>query len=161
MYRRFHFSQHLQPTGVKILAVDHGDRKIGLAISDELGLVARPLTVVLHRSRAEDARAVARLAASERAGRIVVGLPLDDAGEEGYHAQRVRRWAGALNEVCDLPVEFWDESHSTAGATAVLRRKRRGRRRAAGQRPPAGGPDDAVAAAVILQSYLDAHRTPP
>jgi putative pre-16S rRNA nuclease len=138
---------------MRILAIDHGERKIGLAISDETGLVARPLTTLVHTARAADAEAVARLAAAEGAGRIVVGLPLDSDGAEGHQARRVRRWAEALGAACPLPVEFWDESHSTADALSI--------RRKTGHRRPAPAGEDAVAAAVILQNYLDAHRTPP
>jgi putative Holliday junction resolvase len=142
---------------LKVLAIDHGERKIGLAVSDELGLIARPLTILIHRSRAEDAQAVADLAAAEGAARIVVGLPLDAEGREGHQARLVRRWAEGLREACSLPVEFWDESLTTAAA-ADIRRETGARkpRRRAGSR---GDGDDAVAAAVLLQSYLDAHRT--
>jgi len=140
---------------VKILAIDHGARKIGLAISDESGLVARPLTILPHRSRVEDAQAVARLAAAEGVGLVVVGLPLGAEGESGPQSHRVRRWAEALREACSLPLEYWDESHSTQQAAAI-RRQTGKRRQRAGQ-----ADDDAVAAAVILQNYLDAHRTPP
>ena len=143
---------------MKILGIDPGARKIGLAISDETGLVARPLIVLTHRSRAEDAQAVARVAAAEGAGRIVVGSPLEADGAEGPRARRVRRWAGALDEACGLPVEFWDESFSTASANALLEETGRGWD---GRRRSTRNPEDAIAAAFILQSYLDAHRTPP
>lgn len=143
---------------MRILGIDHGERKIGLAISDETELLARPLKVLGHRSRAEDAKAIADLAAAEGAGQIVVGLPRQDDDEEGPQACRARRWAEGLREACGLPVEFWDESFSTAEAAKILQatgsRLRRGRRR--GKTTPR--PDDAIAAAVMLQGYLDARR---
>jgi putative Holliday junction resolvase len=136
---------------MRILAIDHGDCKIGLAISDETALIARPLTVLAHRSAADDAAEIAGLAGREAVGRIVIGLPLDSDGKEGHHARRVRRWAEALQQATALPVEFWDESFSTAQASELgSKRKARGRHRPAA--------DDAVAAAVILQEYLDARR---
>lgn len=141
---------------MKILAVDPGQRKIGLAVSDETGLVARPLAILKHQSRAADAEAVARLAQAEQAERLVVGLPLTAEGEAGPQARRVRRWAETLRLACPLPIEFWDEGGSTDRALAI--RRETGRRR---KSPRKSEPDDAVAAAVILQSYLDAHRTTP
>ncbi|MBI3362605.1 MAG: Holliday junction resolvase RuvX [Chloroflexi bacterium] len=143
---------------MRILTIDHGDKKIGLAISDESELLARPLKVLAHRSRAEDARAISQIATVEGAGRIVVGLPKNEDGEEGPQARRVRRWAESLIETCPLPVEFWDESFSTVEAAALRRNKRRGR--GASRARSLKHADDAVAAAVILQSYLDARRTP-
>ena len=147
---------------MRILGVDHGERRIGLAISDESELLARPLTVLIHRSRVQDASAIAALAAAEGAGRIVVGLPVSPSASagEGSQARRVRRWAAALGEAFPMPIEFWDESHSTAEAAAIRgdatgHRARRRRRRKAVHAQEA---EDAVAAAVILQSYLDAHR---
>jgi putative Holliday junction resolvase len=143
----------------RILAIDHGVRKIGLALSDETGLVARPLTVLIHRSAAEDAAAIARLAEAEGVSRIVVGLPLDDDGEAGPRARRVRRWAEAVQQQCQLPLDYWDESFSTSTVAGESRRRRRSHsRRSAGR--AASGADDAEAAAVILQEYLDAHREP-
>jgi putative Holliday junction resolvase len=136
---------------MRILAIDHGERNIGLAISDETGLVARPLTVLTHRSANKDAAEIAGLAAREAAAKIVIGLPLDSEGQEGHQARRVRRWAEALQKTSPIPVEFWDESFSTARAAASgSGRKSRRRQRARA--------DDDLAAAAILQEYLDAQR---
>ena len=133
---------------MRILSIDHGDKKIGLAICDESETVARPLKVLIHKSRADDAGAVAEIARAEGAEKIVIGLPRDDDGAEGHQARKVRRWAEALGEVCQLPIDFWDESYSTAEASSI--------QRASGKRRKKSEPDDAIAAAVILQSYLDA-----
>jgi putative Holliday junction resolvase len=146
---------------MRILGIDHGERKIGLALSDETALLARPLTILAHTSAAEDAAAIARIAAAENAGRIVVGLPLDSDGREGHQARRVRRWAEVLRDAAGLPLEFWDESFSTATVAAYgkANKSRRKKGRASGKAAPAG--DDAAAAAVILQDYLDAQRNAP
>lgn len=134
----------------RILGIDHGERRIGLAVSDETGLLARPLKVLEHRSADADAAEIARVAEAEHVSRIVVGLPLDGDGAEGHQARRVRRWAGALQPASSLPIDFWDESDSTIRAIALRPRKRK-----SGSYPAS---EDAEAAAVMLQDYLDARR---
>lgn len=135
---------------MRILAVDHGAKRIGLAISDPTGTIANPLTVIAHVARAVDAAQVADLARVHEAGRIVVGVALGDDGQPNPSGRSAARFAEALRAQTDLPVELWDEAFSTNTARAariamgVPRRKR------------AGHLDD-LAATVILQSYLDAH----
>jgi len=126
-----------------VLAVDPGEVRIGLAISDPTRTVARPLEVLRHTSRAADVQAILERSARHGAGAIVVGLALDSEGEVGPQARRAVRLVEALRGRTSLPVETWDESHSTQSAT---RNKR--------EDPLL----DARAAAVILQEYLDAHR---
>lgn len=126
----------------RVLAVDPGDVWIGLAVSDPTGTIARPLRVLRHRSRAEDAAAILRVAAAEGVSRIVVGVPYNVEGEPGPQARKALRLLEALRAKTDLPVEPWDETGSTQAVT------RRGRR------------DESVharAAAAILQDYLQAH----
>ena len=134
---------------MRTLALDVGDRRVGVAVSDPLGMWARPLTVILRRSREEDYRAIAGLVEEYEVERVVVGHPLHMSGEVGAQARRVERYAAGLAEYLSVPVVLWDERLSTAEAEQVLREKgelsRRSRSRI-----------DAVAAAVILQSYLDA-----
>lgn len=129
-----------------ILGVDHGDVRIGLALSDESGAVARPLQIVKHVSRETDAETIARIAAEKDAKSIVVGLPTDSEGRVGHQARKVQRWAEALKQATAIPVEFWDESFSSQEAESLSHHKR-------------GEPNDAQAAAVMLQNYLDAHRS--
>lgn len=127
-----------------VLAIDPGEARIGLAISDPTGTIARPLEVVRHTSRAADVQMILERAARHGAGAIVVGIALDSEGEIGPQARRGVRLAEALREQTKLPVESWDES----GSTEAARR---------------GGRDDpmldARAAAVILQEYLDARNS--
>ncbi len=144
---------------MRYLALDVGDRRIGVAVSDETGLIATPLTVIRRRSRVEDFARIARLVREEEAGRLIVGHPLNDDGSAGPQARRIERYATALSEALqaeglDLPLIFWDERLSTmraqemmisAGRTARDRQAR----------------IDAVAAAVILQDFLDEQRSNP
>jgi putative Holliday junction resolvase len=126
-----------------VLAVDPGEARIGLAISDATQTIARPLEVLRHTSRAADAESILERAVRHGAGAIVIGLALDSEGEVGPQARRAVRLAGALRERTSLPVETWDESNSTQSA-----------RRNKHDDPLL----DARAAAVILQEYLDARR---
>ncbi|HEX7433999.1 MAG TPA: Holliday junction resolvase RuvX [Anaerolineaceae bacterium] len=133
---------------MRILAVDPGDKRIGLAISDPSGTIANPMTVLHHISRPVDAAAIAALALEQGAGLIVVGQALDDNNEIGPSARKAGRMAEAIRLKCSIPVILWDESGSTQTARqagidlGVSRYKRRGHL-------------DHLAATVILQSYLD------
>lgn len=125
----------------RVLAVDPGEARIGIAISDPTGVVARPLIVLEHTSRPQDAQAILDLARREEADVVIVGLPLDEEGHVGPQARRALRLADALRQASSMPVTTWDESGSTQAA-----------RRGSGKDPML----DARAAAVILQDYLDA-----
>ncbi|MGD2159023.1 MAG: Holliday junction resolvase RuvX [Anaerolineales bacterium] len=133
---------------MRILAVDPGEKRIGLAISDPSGTIANPLTVIKHVSRGKDAAAITQIAFQYDAGRIVVGQALDLDGEPTFEGRRSARLAAAIRTKTDIPVELWDESGSTQTAQrarikmGVPRKKRRGHL-------------DELAATVILQSYLD------
>jgi len=133
------------------MSLDVGDRRIGVAISDELDMISSPLTVV--QRRPGDLAEIRDIAMAKGVDRIVVGLPTGLSGREGPQAARVREFADALAAVVDpaIRVEFWDERLTTAVAERALRESgsRRHRRK---------GDVDAVAAAVILQGYLDAGR---
>lgn len=139
---------------MRVLAVDHGEKRIGLAISDPTGTIANPLTVVQHVSRAVDAAQVAAVATENGAGLIVVGQSFDEDGQPSLAGRRAARFAQALREQTDLPVELWDESFSTQQARAARIRMGVSRKRRAGHL-------DEIAATVILQSYLDAHPGEP
>jgi len=133
---------------MRILAVDPGQKRIGIAISDPTASIANPLTVLQHISRPVDAAVIAVLAAEHEAGLIVVGQSLDEQGQPTLEGRRAARLAAAIKAQTDLPVELWDESFSTSEARAARlalgspRRRRRGHL-------------DELAATVILQSYLD------
>jgi len=144
---------------MKRLALDVGDRRVGVAVSDATGLIAAPLTVIRRKSKAEDFARIARLVREQTAGEVIVGLPLNADGSSGPQARRVERYAAALEQALraeglDVPVRFWDERMSTRRAQeAMIAAGRKARHRRAHI--------DAAAAAVILQDYLDEHRRPP
>jgi len=130
------------------LAIDVGERRIGLAISDEEGVLATPLGVLERRGLAQDVARLATIAREQRAERLVVGLPRTLRGEIGPQARRVQRWAEQVAPALGLPLVYWDERFSTLEAAERLAHRRPRRR------PPL----DAAAAAVILQDYLDHTR---
>ena len=136
---------------MRILAVDHGEKRLGLAISDPNGTIANPLTVIRHVSRAVDAAQVAAIAAENEAGLVIIGQSFNEDGQPNLAGRRAARFAEALQEQTDLPVELWDESFSTQRARAARIQMGVSRKRRAGHL-------DEIAATVILQSYLDAHR---
>ena len=138
-------------TLMRILAVDHGEKRIGLALSDPTATIASPLKVVEHVSRMIDAAQVAEIAAQNEVGLIVIGQSYDDDGNPNPAGRRAGRFADELKKQTELPIEMWDESFSTQDARAVrielgLSRKKR------------GGHQDEFAAVAILQSYLEAKR---
>jgi putative Holliday junction resolvase len=136
---------------MRYLAIDYGSRRLGIAVSDPLGLTAQSLPPVLRTGNRKDAATVAALAAEIGAGTFVLGLPLLEDGNEGEQAGKARRFGDVLGEVSGLPVVYWDERFSTAQAerhlveSGVRREKRKDLR-------------DSLSAALFLQSYLDAGR---
>jgi putative Holliday junction resolvase len=137
-----------------VLGIDAGERRIGLALSDETGLLASPAGIVSrHHGLRPALDEIAALADREGVACVVVGLPLNADGSEGRQARRARELARLVGQVLNRPVELWDERLSSQEAEAILRAQGRDPRRVRAQ-----GGIDAVAAAVILQSYLDARR---
>jgi putative Holliday junction resolvase len=132
--------------------LDVGERRVGVAISDPIGVVARPLRALVRGSREEDFAAIADLVTDHDVGLVVVGRPLSLDGTEGPQARRVARYAEALAARIPVPVASWDERFTTAAAEEILRRRRSEKER---RRARSGGELDAIAAAVMLQSYLD------
>ncbi len=135
---------------MRILAVDPGEKRLGVAVSDPTGTIANPLTVVKHIARPVDAAVIVQLAQEQEAGLIVVGQALDDEGEPTPQSRRAARLVQAIRLQTTLPVELWDESGSTQAA-------REARIRMGAPRRKRSGHLDDLAATVILQSYLDAH----
>ncbi len=136
---------------MRILAVDHGEKRIGLAVSDPTATIASPLTVIKHVSRTMDSAQVANLAEEIDVSLIVVGQSFDEEGLPNLAGRRAAKFAEALREQTKIPIVLWDESLSTQDARAsrielgVSRKKR-------------AGHQDSLAAVVILQSYLESHR---
>jgi putative Holliday junction resolvase len=137
---------------MRVLALDVGERRIGVAVSDPTGTIARPLQALERGSREEDFSAIAALIDEYSAQAVIVGRPLSLDGTAGPQARRVARYAEALAGQLEVPVIAWDERFSTATADEILR-ETRGEK--AKRRARSSGEIDAIAAAVILQSYLD------
>ena len=140
------------PITGRLLGLDWGEVRIGVALSDETQTLATPLDTLIRRKgkRFPMGRFLELVGEHAPAG-VVVGLPLTGEGEEEESAASARRLAGELERVSGLPVELWDERMSTARALSTIREQggsTRGRREDV----------DSLAAAVLLQHYLDARR---
>ena len=136
---------------MKILAVDYGETRTGLAICDESELLATPLPQITEKSMNKVAAYIAEAAAKEGAARILLGLPMNMDGTEGPRAELYRGFAALLEEAAGMPVHLWDERRTTIEAHQILH---------------AGGKKmkqhkntvDAVAATLILEGYLTKKR---
>ncbi len=133
---------------MRILALDIGDRRIGVAVSDPTGLLARPLTIISRKGDASDIQAIAGLINENEAGKLIIGLPLSLDGAIGPQAAKVKGFADKLSSALTIPLEFRDERFSTASVKEQ-------RAEVGAKRKKRLAPDDAEAAAVILQGYLD------
>lgn len=138
----------------RVLAVDYGRRRMGLAVSDELGLTARPLATLERTNRRDDLRRLRELIRVHHVRRVVVGLPLHLDGGESDMAAEARRFAARLHKGAGLPVTLVDErltsweAEQTGSAPAKTPRRRRAQR-------------DQLAAALILRDYLDQQWAAP
>ena len=136
------------------MAIDPGEKRIGLAISDLTGTIANPLTIINHKQRQEDAKIIVQIATENKVERLVIGQALDSDGQIGPQARKSQKLAEACKQQTMIPVELWDESGSTQAAKSA--RIEMGTKRA--QRK---GHLDALAAVIILQSFLDAQKQSP
>lgn len=139
---------------MKIMAVDFGDARTGLAICDKTELLASPVGVI-HEKRFEHAvEKVAAAAAENRAEAVIVGLPLNMNGSEGPRAELCRNFAEQLSSRVNVPVRMWDERRTTVSAAGYLNQTdTRGKKRKE--------VIDAVAAVIILDSYLQWRKNHP
>lgn len=134
---------------MRILGLDYGEKRIGVALCDELGLTAQVLTTVIRKSWRRDVGSIAALVEAYGVEKIVIGYPLRLDGTEGIQCEKVLRFARRLEAALGIPVIPWDETLTTKEAEEILSRsgvpprKRR-------------GVVDRLAASLILQSYLDA-----
>lgn len=141
---------------MRVLGLDVGERRVGIAISDSTGTVARPFQTLVRGSREEDFAAIQALVAEHEVELVVVGRPLSLNGTEGPQARKIARYARAMAARLPVPVVSWDERLTTVTAQEILRQNRRKKRRHTQYRDEV----DAIAAAVILQSYLDNSQPP-
>jgi putative Holliday junction resolvase len=133
----------------RVLGIDYGTKRLGLALSDATAMIAMPLRVTAVRSLAEAVAVVCRTAVEKEVVKIVVGFPLNMDNTKGPMAQEVEVFVKELSGKCGLPVEIWDERMSTGLVERMLLQAdvSRGRRKEV---------RDKLAAQVILQGYLDA-----
>jgi len=136
---------------MRVLAIDHGSARIGLALSDPTGTLARPLPFLPAKGDVKLAREIAALALKEKAELILLGLPRHMNGTLGEAAAKVQAFASALGQATSLPIQLIDERLTTVQAAAGLRA---GGRRAREQRSVI----DQQAAAELLQTWLERHR---
>lgn len=137
---------------MKVLAVDPGDRRIGIAISDPSGTIANPLTIIRHISRKENAIAIVSLARKHGAELIIIGQALNAENQATPQSRKAERLAQTIRELCEIPVLLWDESTSTAEVERIQREIR-------GSKKKRKAIDD-LAATFILQTYLDTLQEP-
>lgn len=131
---------------MRTLGLDIGDMRIGVALSDPLGILASPLAII---NRDDDAAAIGKIAGIIReneVGRVIAGLPLNMDGTQGEQAAKTRSFVTALSRYIEVPVEYRDERLSTVSARGLVQEARKTGRKTR---------YDAAAAALILQSYLD------
>ena len=133
--------------GKRILALDYGTKRIGVALSDELGWTAQPLETLNRRTLGRDIAHIASLVGTHEVGQVLLGFPLQLDGREGSAIQAMREFQARLEQVVTVPVILWDERLTTKAAEDLLiaadvsRKKRK-------------GVVDRIAASILLQSYL-------
>ena len=133
---------------MRILGIDYGSKRIGVAVCDELGLTAQGLATIVRKDRERDMEALAVYVREYHVEKIVIGYPVMLDGTEGIQCEKVNRFADVLESKFPLPVIKWDESLSTKEAERVLieaNMSRKKRKRVV----------DKLAAVIILQGYLD------
>ncbi len=132
---------------MRVLAIDYGDARTGIAISDALGMIVGQTTVIHSRNAQKTAQEIARLQKESGAERLVMGFPRNMDGSEGPRADLYRSFAALVEEVCGMPVVLWDERRTTVEAHNILSDcNYHGKKRK--------NTVDAVAASLILEGYL-------
>jgi len=132
---------------MRSLGLDIGDKRIGVALSDPLGILASPLTIINCRDDQADIETIINIVSQNQVGQIIVGLPLSmSSGSVGKQAEKVKAFIRELCNHTEVPVDFRDERLSTASAKRLMQTVRKTNRKTR---------HDAVAAALILQGYLD------
>jgi putative Holliday junction resolvase len=133
----------------RVLALDIGTKKIGLAITDELGLIAQPFTVIRRKNDNQALQEIKEIIGEQKVKEIIVGIPYNSQGKMGTMAKEVMAFVERIKTITALPIILWDESFTTADAEKVLIKadlSRRRRKKVV----------DKLAAALILDSFLKA-----
>ncbi len=136
---------------MRMLSVDYGDKRIGIAVCDELEMLATPLTTLKSTSMRNNIDAVAALAKKENAQKIVVGLPLNMDGTEGERASKSRSFGKVLERVSGVPVAYFDERLTSMQAEEIMNGM-------GIKKDKQKNIVDQIAAQIILQGYMDANK---
>jgi putative Holliday junction resolvase len=146
------FAVYSEGQDVRILALDYGDKRIGAAVCDELGIAARGLTTIIRKNNKADIHVISEFIANLDVKKVVIGYPKRIDGSEGRQCEKVNSFIKRLETHLSIPVVRWDETFSTIDAQDIVREN--GRMRGKKRKDVI----DRVAASVILQSYLDSQR---
>ena len=138
------------PTPGRTLALDVGSKRIGVAVSDPLGITAQGLPTLQRQSKRRDLEALRRLLTDYQVREVVIGLPLRLSGAEGTQSEKMRRFAEELHAHFGVPVHLWDERWTSTQANRLLREAELSIRKR-------GQAVDRMAAVLILQSWMEAH----
>jgi putative Holliday junction resolvase len=144
---------HSPPIRSRILALDVGSKRIGVAVSDPLGITAQGLDTIQRHNKRRDLEALGQVLTKYEVREIVVGLPLRLSGAEGTQSEKMRRFADDLQAHFGLTVHLWDERWTSTQANRLLRETDLSIQKR-------GQAVDRMAAVLILQSWLEAHPTP-
>jgi putative Holliday junction resolvase len=144
-------NQNEQPLPGRVMALDLGEKRIGIALSDPSRSLAKSYAVLKRSSRLADFERIRLIIDEQGVCLVIVGLPTLANGQEGSKAAWARSYAGELADHAEVPVKLWDESYSTIDAEASLRERGVSRKKRKSN-------IDAVAASFILQSYLNSLR---
>lgn len=140
------------PLARRVLALDVGSKRIGVAVSDPLGITAQGLETIQRQNKRRDWEALSAVAKHYDVGEIVVGLPLRLSGAEGTQSEKMRRFADELQAQLGVPVHLWDERWTSTEANRLLREANLSIEKR-------GKAVDRMAAVLILQSWLEARST--
>lgn len=132
----------------RVLGVDVGEKRIGIALSDPTGTIATPYKVIQHINRLIDTASIAQIASDFQVVKIVVGIPRNEANSESPHIRHIQKFTTALKTQTSIPIITWDESFSTNNAQEA-------RRIMGVSKKDRSGHLDDLAAAIILQTYLE------
>lgn len=138
----------------RVLALDVGSKRIGVAVTDPLGITAQGLETIQRQNKRKDWEALGQVLTKYDVAEIVVGLPLRLSGAEGTQSEKMRRFAEELHARFSLPVHLWDERWTSTEANRLLRETNLSIEKR-------GKAVDRMAAALILQGWLDARRPTP
>jgi len=134
----------------RVLGIDYGRKRIGLALSDAMRMTVRPLSTLVRTNRQNDIRRLREICRTNAVGQIVVGHPLHMSGVSGEMAEQVSRFAGRLQKELGIPVELLDERLTSWEAKRMVAQGELSRRK--------GGAVDDLAAAILLRQYLEKEK---